>query len=68
MTELKKWPLLATGLAILGVDLTLLGGEERAYALALLFGVGSVMVGAGIANVLRHPPKSDGNHRRDHDE
>lgn len=57
MADLRRWPLLAAGLAVLGVDLALLGDGERALALALLLGVGAVMVGAGIANVLRHPPE-----------
>lgn len=65
MSDLRRWPLLAAGLAVLGVDLALLSGGERALALALLLGVGSVMVGAGIANVLRHPPERDASDERD---
>lgn len=52
--DLGRWPLLASGLIVLGLDVGLLAeSTERATAIALLFGVGSVLVGAGIANVLR---------------
>jgi len=53
MKDLARWPLLAAGLTVLAVDIGLIAdGADKRTAIALLFGVGSVMVGAGIAHVL----------------
>lgn len=57
----ESWPLLAAGLAILGIAVGMLvESGDQALAAFLLIGVGAVMAGAGIANVLRHPPRKDG--------
>lgn len=53
---LRAWPLLTAGIALLlGDTLLLLGNADRPMAAALLLGVGAVMAGAGIANVIRSP-------------
>jgi hypothetical protein len=59
---LRSWPLLSAGLAILSLDVALIVSDgDQAIAAGVMLGIGSVMTGAGIANVLRHsaPPEPD---------
>lgn len=59
---LSRWPLLVTGLAVIALGIGLLGeADEKSQALALILGLGSVLVGAGIVRVVEHgDPDRDG--------
>ena len=52
---LSKWPLLVTGLVVIALSVGLLGEQdEKGKVLALMLGLGSVLVGAGIVRVVEH--------------
>jgi uncharacterized membrane protein HdeD (DUF308 family) len=54
-STLSRWPLLVTGLTVIALGLGLfVDGDDKSDALALLLGVGCVLVGAGIVRVVEH--------------
>jgi hypothetical protein len=59
LDALSKWPLLVTGLAVIALSVGLLGEQdEKSKVLALMLGLGSVLVGAGIVRVVEHDGKA----------
>jgi hypothetical protein len=57
---LSRWPLLVTGLAVIALSVGLLGeDDEKGKVLALMLGLGSVLVGAGIVRVVERDRDAD---------
>lgn len=54
-----RWPVLIAGLALIGWGVALVDTTDPSDARALLLGVGCVLVGAGLALVVGHPPDCD---------
>jgi len=52
LNMLRRWPLLLVGLALFLWGISLADGEDRSDARALLLGVASVLVGAGMVVVV----------------
>lgn len=55
----RRWPLLIAGLALVGWAVKLVDTSDPSDARALLFGVGCVLTGAGLALVIERPRDCD---------
>ena len=51
---LRKWPLLLIGLVLFGWGVLMAQGEDQSDARALLLGVASVLIGAGIVIIVNN--------------
>lgn len=67
VSALSRWPLLVVGLVLIGWAVALTDQDHSSEARAVLYGIGCLLLGAGLAVLLFRAGNGDGKRNDKHD-